>query len=148
MLSLRYGRTRDEAQDILQEGLVQIFKDLHQFNPAKAHFSTWSNRVLVHAALKYLKKGNWQNTFREITDGAKEMSDDQNIHDQLAAKELIAMIAALPLGYKLVFNMYAIEGYSHKEIAAELGISVGTSKSQLFKARKLLKEQVEAIYSK
>lgn len=143
MLSLRYGRSKDEAQDIMQEGLVQIFKDLHQFDGRKSNFGTWSNRVLVHAALKYLKKTSWSNTFEEMNRGHENHVSVESVFDQLAAKELTKIISNLPLGYRLVFNMYAIEGYSHKEIAQQLGISEGTSKSQLFKARKMLKTILE-----
>ncbi|MEL7147155.1 MAG: sigma-70 family RNA polymerase sigma factor [Bacteroidota bacterium] len=145
MLSLRYGRNKDEASDIMQEGMVQIFRDLSQFNSKKASFATWSSRVLVHAALRYLKKHNWHHSIEETEIKQGESSLPSTIYSDLAAKELTRLIAALPLGYKLVFNMYVIEDYSHKEIAAELGITEGTSKSQLFKARKMLKEQIEKI---
>lgn len=141
--SMRYSRNKEEAEDILQEGLLQIFKDLRQFNMKKSKFSTWSNRVLIHAALKYLKKNHWQNTFVNIDDQHDNTSYDANIIDNISANEITKIISSLPLGYRLVFNMYVIEGFSHKEIAQQLEISVGTSKSQLFKARKMLKNTVD-----
>lgn len=142
--SLRYSRNQQEAQDIFQEGLLQIFKDLRQYNSEKAAFSTWSNRVLIHAALKYLKRNHWQNTFKNIDELENSSKIPTTIVDEMSAKEITKLISLLPLGYRLVFNMYVIEGYSHKEIAEHLEISVGTSKSQLFKARKTLKNALDS----
>ena len=143
MIALRYGKNKMQAEDILQEGLIAIFKNLHQYDHRKAAFSTWSTRVLINAGLRYLKKNNWPNTFKDI-DEVYDLGDDgETIYDQLSAKELTLLIQKLPVGYRLVFNMYAVEGYSHKEIAKELGIEVGTSKSQLSKARKTLRVYLE-----
>ena len=149
MLSMRYARNKDEANDLFQEGLIQIFKDLKQFNSKKSQFSTWSSRVLVHAILKFLKRTNWQHSFKDIeTVIPNNIETNEKIHEILGAKELMLMIETLPLGYKLVFNMYAIEGFSHKEIAKKLDISIGTSKSQLFKARKVLQKKLEQNLTK
>ena len=143
MLSLRYSNSRDEANDILQEGLIQVYKDLHQFNSDKASFSTWSSKVVVHAALKYLKKSRWQNEFTDIENVQKRDNSDLDVYNKFATEELMRIIQNLPLGYRVVFNMNVIEGYSHIEIAKELGISVGTSKSQLSKAKQKLRTQLE-----
>lgn len=147
-LALRYGKNRGEAQDVFQEGLISIFKDLHQFDSERGTFIHWSNRVLVNSALRFLKKNQWQNTFSdlEVVEHQKEVSE--NILDQIAAKELVGMIQKLPLGYRIVFNLYAIEGFSHKEIAEQLEISVGTSKSQLSKAKKALRSLLEGYFLK
>ena len=142
--SLRYARNQNEAQDIFQEGLLQIFKDLRQFKIEKAKFSTWSNRVLIHAALKYLKKNQWQNTFKNIEEVDDNRSLSANIIENISAKEITKLISSLPLGYRLVFNMFVVEGFTHVEIAKHLEISVGTSKSQLFKARKTLKNALDS----
>lgn len=143
MLSMRYGRNKTEAEDILQEGLIRIYRDLHQYDSARGAFSTWSSRVLVNAALRFLKKNQWQNTFSDISENNDLESQEEPIYAHIARKELTDMIRTLPLGYRVVFNMYCIEGYSHKEIADELGISLGTSKSQLFKAKKTLRTLLE-----
>jgi len=142
-LCLRYGKSRMEAMDILQEGLIAIFKDLHQFDSERGAFVHWSNRVLVNAALRFLKKNQWQQTFvgLEAAENAMEITEDAL--DKIAAKELIHLIHQLPLGYRIVFNMYVIEGFSHKEIADHLNISTGTSKSQLSKAKKALRSKLE-----
>jgi len=143
MLSMRYGNNKDEANDIMQEGLIQIFKDLHQFDEKISKFSTWSSRILVHAALKYIKTNQWQNAFLDIDNKDDFYNNEEIIYSNLAAKELTEMVKKLPFGYKLVFNMYVIEGYTHKEIAKELGIAIGTSKSQLSKAKRMLRFELE-----
>ncbi|MDA9773500.1 sigma-70 family RNA polymerase sigma factor [Saprospiraceae bacterium] len=141
--SLRYSRNEEEAEDIFQEGLLQIFKDLRHYNIKKSKFSTWSNRVLIHAALKYLKKNHWQNTFIDIEQDQIDTAYKANIIENISANEIIKLISGLPMGYRLVFNLYVIEGFTHLEIAKRLEISIGTSKSQLFKARKMLKKVVD-----
>ncbi len=151
MLCLRYGKNRFEADDMLQEGLIQIFKDLHQFDVNRGSFATWSSRVLSNAALRYLKKQNWHNSIANIEEVYDHAVSEEDAYDKLAAKELTAFVQQLPMGYRLVFNMYVMEGYSHKEIAEQLEISVGTSKSQLSKAKKMLRNKLENVlteYSK
>lgn len=142
-LCLRYGKSRMEAMDILQEGLIAIFKDLYQFDAKRGTFVHWSNRVLVNAALRFLKKHQWQQTFMDLEAAENESEITEDALDKIAAKELIHLIHQLPLGYRIVFNMYVIEGFSHKEIAEQLKISTGTSKSQLSKAKKALRNQLE-----
>lgn len=143
MQCLRYGKNKYEADDILQEGLIQIYKDLHQFDEKRSKFITWSSRLISHAALKYLKKNSWQNTFVDIEEIQHHPETNEAIHQKLNAKELTALIQTLPLGYRLVFNMHELEGYNHKEIAEHLNITTGTSKSQLSKARKMLQRKLE-----
>jgi len=145
-LCLRYGRNRTEAEDILQEGLMAVFKDLKQFDGKRASFNTWSNRVLVNAALRYLKKNHWQQSFEDLDVAANNLDVSESILEHITAKELTALIQQLPSGYRVVFNMYAIEGYSHKEIANHLGITASASRSQLTKARKLLKKQLLVLF--
>ena len=143
MQCLRYGKNRYEADDILQEGLIQIYKDLHQFDEKRAGFMTWTSRLISHAALRYLKKNSWQNTFVDIDEVSNFAETNEAIHQKLNAKELTALIQSLPLGYRIVFNMHEIEGYNHPEIANKLNITIGTSKSQLSKARKMLQKKLE-----
>lgn len=145
-LCLRYGKNRYEAEDILQEGLIYVFRDLKQFKATKGTFRNWSSRVLVNAALRFLKKNQWQQSFTDLEYVEKTTTIPEDILTQITAKELTQVIQRLPLGYRVVFNMYAIEGYTHREIAEILNISVGTSKSQLFKARKTLQKQLEVLF--
>lgn len=143
MLCMRYGKSKEQADDIFQEGLIKVYRDLYQYDSARSAFKTWSARVMVHAALRYLKKYTWADTFN-IDEANNYESKDDTIYESLAARELTMLVQQLPVGYRLVFNMFAIEGYSHKEIAQQLGISEGTSKSQLSKARKYLKTKLES----
>ena len=132
-----------QAEDIFQEGMINIFRNLHSYDHSKAAFSTWSTRVLINAALTYLKKNNWADSMGEL-EGATNMHDqNETIYEKLSAKELTSLVQNLPVGYRLVFNLYVIEGYKHHEIAEQLGISEGTSKSQLFKAKRELKKVLE-----
>lgn len=144
MLAMRYGKNKSQADDIFQEGLIQIFNSLKSFDPKKAGFYTWSTRILVYSALKFLKKYNWSDSFNENNEIEDFTDKQENIYEKLAAKELTEMIQQLPLGYRLVFNLNVIEGYTHKEIAEQLGITEGTSKSQLSKAKKYLRERLES----
>ena len=146
-LCLRYAQHRSDAQDMLQDGLVNIFKDLEQFDAERGSFQAWSNRVLVNAALRFLKKHQWQASMGEL-DLAEKVADlNPSAYGQISARELTHVIQQLPTGYRLVFNMYEIEGYSHQEIADTLEISVGTSKSQLSKAKRALREQLNLLFN-
>jgi len=144
MICLRYGNSKIQADDLLQEGLIRIFQNLHQYNPKLSKFGTWSSRVVVNAALRSLEKSNWLKTIGSLEEADELVSQSPSVMDEISAKELTFMIQQLPVGYRIVFNMYAIEGYSHKEISTELGISEGTSKSQLSKARKHLRSALES----
>ena len=145
-LCLRYGKNRSEAQDILQEGLIQVFKDLKQFDPTRGSFRSWSNKAMVNAALRYLKKNQWQQSFEDLSLVSSEKDFSEEILGKITEKELIQVIQQLPSGYRLIFNMYEIEGYAHKEIAKKLNISIGTSKSQLSKAKKVLRQKLEILF--
>lgn len=143
MTALRYARNKSQAEDIFQEGLIQIFKDLHQFDDSKSSFPTWSNRVLINAALKFIKKNN-KLVFDNIDHHTEMSSIQEKVHSQLATKEMTEMVQALPDGYRIVFNLYVIEGYTHKEISEKLNVSISTSKTQLFKAKKELRSKLES----
>ncbi len=145
-LCLRYGRNRPEAQDIMQEGLVMVFRDLVQFDAARGEFRSWSNRVMVNAALRFLKKNQWQQSFEDLEMAETEADLSENILEKITAKELVQVIQQLPSGYRVIFNMYEIEGFSHQEIAETLNISEGTSKSQLSKAKKALRQKLEVLF--
>jgi len=145
-ICLRYGRDRTEAQDIFQEGVMQIFQHLGKFNPQKGNFKGWSNTVLIHQALKYLKKHQWEQSFNDLEQIEQEQEFAEHVVDSISAKELTELIQRLPTGYRLIFNMYEIEGYSHKEIAAALNISIGHSKSQLSKANNTLQKHPNILF--
>lgn len=142
----RYAGKSVEADDLLQEGFIRVFKNLHQFQ-FKGSLEGWIRRIMVHSSIKYItKKGNRED-FSELPE--YEMSSyDESALSALSAKELLAVIETLPDGYRMVFNMYAIEGYSHAEIAEKLGIKSSTSRSQLVKARVYLQKRLEKIQKK
>lgn len=145
-ICLRYGRNRTDAQDIFQEGVGKVFQVLDQFDEARGSFEAWSNRVIVNEALKYLKKNQWQASFEELENIEPEVEWPLEEGPDISAKALTQMIQQLPFGYRVVFNMYEIEGYTHREIATYLGISVGTSKSQLSKAKRTLQQQLKQLF--
>ena len=145
-LCLRYARNRPEAQDMFQEGVIKVFAVLDTYRVKSNTFKAWSNRVVINAALKYLKKHHWKQTFDDITAVENLTEWNDTILNELTAKEIVSLIQELPAGYRTVFNMHDIDGYTHREIAERLDISVGTSKSQLAKAKKLLRSKFELLF--
>ncbi|MGB0429362.1 MAG: RNA polymerase sigma factor [Bacteroidia bacterium] len=140
---LRYSKNQAEAEDILQDGFVKVFGNMHKFQPYGS-FEGWVRRIFVNTAIEYYRqRRRFMINDIELENQDFEFSDD--VVDKMAAEEIIALIKDMPDGYRMVFNMYAIEGYSHKEIANELGISVGTSKSQYSRARSYLQKQMAEI---
>jgi len=147
-LCLRYAHNKSEAEDIFQEGVAKIFQNLEKFDTEKGSFQSWTNKVIINAALKYLKKYQWQQSFTDLELTEDPVAWSSDILGEITAKELINVIQQLPSGYRVVFNMREIEGYAHKEIAEALNISVGTSKSQLSKAKKVLQEKIKVLFLK
>jgi RNA polymerase sigma-70 factor (ECF subfamily) len=136
-LCYRYTKSMADAEDILQEGFIKVFKNLHQFN-GSGELGAWIRRIMVNSAINYLKKESryqYDLSFSEIT---LHPVSNENPELILNAKELADLIRQLPTGYQTIFNMRAIEGYSHVEIGKILGIHEGTSKSQYARARALL----------
>lgn len=145
MICLRYAPGRAEAEDMLQEGLINVFKELKQYDPKKAAFSAWSNKVIVNAALQYLRKWKNLNLNQSIDDYEDQFAQNDDVVDTLSARELNALVQKLPDGYRVVFNLYVMEGYKHREIAEMLSISESTSKTQLLKAKKMLGNQIARV---
>ena len=142
---MRYGGNSVNAQDILQNGLIRVFTALKQFDDKKGNFLVWSNKIMVNEALRFLQKQKRINFFEPVDESHLQIGVESNIHSLLSAKELVQLIQQLPDGYRTVFNLYTIEGYSHKEISQKLNISEGTSKSQLSKAKKQLRQWIEVL---
>jgi len=145
-ICLRYASSRFEANDVFQEAVSRVFEKLHQFSPQKGSFKAWSNRIFVNAAFLYLKQHQWQQSFKDLDLAEDEVDMSESALGKITAKELTQLIQQLPFGYRVVFNMREIEGYSHLEIAQMLDISVGTSKSQLFKAKKALRAKIKILF--
>lgn len=142
---LRYARNRADAEDILQDGFVRLFQNLHQFK-FQGSFEGWVRRIFVNAALKKYQAKKWQNEQTDIEE-VNESSIQPDIVSRMSEQEILNLVTKLPEGYRVVFNMYVIEGYAHKEIAKELGINEATSRTQLLKARKHLQTQIDKMMS-
>jgi RNA polymerase sigma factor (sigma-70 family) len=138
---MRYANNADDAQDLLQEGFIKVYRNLEKFR-AEGSFEGWVRRVFVNTSIEHFRR---KNTLYSITEKEENVIEDSDITalDNLAEKDIIALVQELSPGYRTVFNMYVIEGYSHKEIGKILGISEGTSKSQLARAKAILQKKVQ-----
>jgi len=137
---MRYAGNSDDAQDMLQDGFVKVFKNLEKFR-GEGSFEGWVRRIFVNTAIEHLRRKT-----QLVSIGEKEErtipQNEKTAIDSLAEKDILALIQQLSPGYRTVFNMYVIEGYTHKDIGEILGISEGTSKSQLARARVILQQMV------
>ncbi len=140
---LRYCPSRAEAEDALQTAFVKIFTRLDQYR-GQGPFEAWARRIAVTTALNSYHQHRQRAPQVEYDEATDVPHPDGTPLDQLSAEEVVTLINTLPLGYRTVLNLYAIEGYSHQEIGEMLGISEGTSKSQLSRARRLLEERLLA----
>ncbi len=148
MLCLRYSKNRAEAEDFLQDGFMQVFRDLHQFDLEKGSLQGWVRKVILNKVLQQLRKKKLQFAPADVSDYANMLPvQGENILSMLSAKEITQLIQELPEGYKAVFNLYMVEGYSHQEIADTFSISVNTSKTQLHKARLALQQKIIDLVS-
>ncbi|MDX1940591.1 MAG: sigma-70 family RNA polymerase sigma factor [Saprospiraceae bacterium] len=137
---LRYARHRMEAEDMLQDAFIKVFDNINQFQFVGS-FEGWVRRIVVNTALKKFQ----QKSFKDEAIGIDEGYDiilEPSVYADLHEEELLNLIAQLPDGYRVVFNLYAIEGYSHSEIAEMLGIEESTSRTQLLKARRILQDRI------
>ena len=141
---LRYSDNDDEAKDVLQEGYIRIFENLHSYR-FEGSFEGWMRRIVVNTVLEKYRSRNILHKVEDINKLAEtDMEPDSGEYSDLDAKILLDIIKELPPKYKMVFNLFAIEGYSHKEISKMIKISEGTSKSNLSRAREILQRKVEA----
>lgn len=139
-ICLRYIKDRDLAEDVMIESFMKIFEKLNQFE-SKGSFEGWMKRIIVTQALLTLR--NNKNLNMEVNmENVSDLSNHQYELNHLEADELMDLVEDLPTGYRTVFNLYAIEGYSHAEIGDLLGITESTSKSQLNRGRNLLKQKI------
>jgi RNA polymerase sigma factor (sigma-70 family) len=141
LVCCRYVKSREDAEELLLDGFCKFFKTLKDFHyQGEAPLFVWIKKIMINECLMFLRK---KNAFKIVTETeAEHISFDEQALNKLSAEEIFSLIVLLPLGYRTVFNLYAIEGMPHREIAALLGISEGTSKSQLSKARSLLQKML------
>jgi RNA polymerase sigma factor (sigma-70 family) len=139
----RYAGDQHEAEDMLQEAFISIFSHINQFKSAGS-FEGWLRRITVNAAINILQRRKIK--IVGITNDQHELiSQDFSVLSDLNAEDLLKLISQLPDGYRVIFNLYAIEGYSHDEIAGMLKIKTATSRSQLSKARAILKDKINFL---
>lgn len=136
-MCLRYARGREEAEDMLQEGFVQIFRDLYQFQPNRP-LAAWMRRVVANACLQYLRRHKRLVGLSPPGEYGEQETEGENEETET----LLAYVQRLPDGQRAIFNLYALEGYTHSEIAGILGISESGSKSQLSRARAALRRMM------
>lgn len=138
---LRYMNGDDEAQDVLQDGFIKVFNKLAEYK-SKGSLEGWIRRIVVNTALDHIRRNKKYINNVEIDSVSYLLEEKHHIIESLKASDLLKLIHQLPAGYRIVFNMFAIEGYSHKEIASQLNITESTSKSQYSRSRKMLREML------
>lgn len=136
----RYAKTRFEAEDVFHEAFVKVFENIKNYQSGS--FDGWMKRIFVNTAINNYRRNLKHYNHEEHLEESGAGTEPEAILSNITTQELLAVIAQLPEGYRLVFNMYVIEGYSHKEIGDLLGIAEGTSKSQLAKAKSFLKKSL------
>ncbi|RYY44632.1 MAG: RNA polymerase sigma factor [Chitinophagaceae bacterium] len=144
----RYTKSLADAEDVLQEGFIKMFNNLDRYRH-EGEFGAWLRRIMVNTCLNFLKKNSRYNAELVFDDRdlAPIVSDNHcdNPENLLNAKQMMSLVRQLPIGYQTIFNLHAIEGYSHVDIGAALGISDATSRTQFFKARKLLRKWITEL---
>jgi RNA polymerase sigma-70 factor (ECF subfamily) len=135
----RYGHNREDAEDMLQEGFIKVFSQIHTFKGQGA-FEGWIRRIMVHTCINILKKHKKFNESVDITQASGLHTRDEVVPSIIQAKQVVECIRLLPIGYRTVLNLYAIEGFSHKEIGQILDIEESTSRSQYTRAKAMLED--------
>ncbi len=138
---LRYSNNREEAKDLLHDGFLKVFENIGKFN-FSGSFEGWVRRIMINTTIDYFRKN--KNIYVKDIEEFKNIENEEPTYDVLShlrTEDILKAVQTLSPAYRAVFNLYVIEGYSHKEVAEELGISVGTSKSNLAKAKNNLKKK-------
>jgi RNA polymerase sigma factor (sigma-70 family) len=138
----RYASNRDDASEIMNDAFVRAMQNLDKYK-REYPFKAWFGRILVNCSINHYRKFTVHRIDTQSITYAEEQSFDSNVLSHLSAQDILRLVQQLPQAYRLAFNLYAIEGFSHAEIAEKLGISEGTSKSNLFKARAKLMQMLE-----
>ncbi|MEK7254766.1 MAG: RNA polymerase sigma factor [Bacteroidota bacterium] len=142
----RYLKSEEEAEDVLLEGFYKVFSKLGTFN-GDGSFEGWIRRIMINEALMHLRKKQHFRHLEEINPNL-DLPEMPTVVEELSAREILSLLDELPPGYRTVFNLYAVEGYKHREIAKELGISINTSKSQLLLAKQRLEKLIEKRFGR
>lgn len=143
-LCLRYTRNEEDAIEVLHNGFLKVYKNIHTYDPAKASLYTWIRKIVVNSAIDYIRQ---RNKFSVIElEKAEEPGIDADAVTRLSAQELLQLVRQLSPATQTVFNLYVVEGYNHREIAEKIGISEGTSKWHLSEARRQLQALLEKLH--
>ena len=142
---LRYVSDKETARDILQDGFVKVFTNIGSF-AGQGSFEGWVRRIFVNSALEYLRKSDVLRESMDLDVSSELVHPDASVLEDISAAELMQLVQDLPAGFRTVFNMFAIEGYSHKEVGEALGITESTSRSQFTRARQLLQRRIKELY--
>ncbi len=135
----RFGRNREDAEDMLQEGFIKVFSQIHQFRSQGA-LEGWIRRIIVHTCINILKKNKKFTDSVDLIHAGNMYLNENNIPSILETKEVVESVKQLPIGYRTVLNLYAIEGFNHKEISKMLDIEESTSRSQYTRAKAMLED--------
>lgn len=142
---LRYVNDRETARDLLQDGFVKVFTGMDSYT-GLGSFEGWLRKIFVNCALEYLRKSDVLREAADLDNSAELVNPDSSVISEMSAAELMELVQQLPAGFRTVFNLFAIEGYSHKEIGEMLDITESTSRSQFTRAKQLLQRQINTMY--
>lgn len=140
-ICMSYAGNRDLAQDILQDGFIKVFKKIKHYK-REGSLEGWIRRIIVNTAIDHLRKETLKHNYITEQEEIEEEAYEPDVLEKLKAQDVLDLVAQLPDGARMIFNLYAVEGFTHKEIAAKMDISVGTSKSQFSRARKMLMQLI------
>jgi len=142
---MRYAKNDTEAEDNLQEGFIKVFTNIGKFRH-EGSLEGWVRRIMVNVSLEKFRKQSMLYPVEDMAVFESQMADDTT-SEKVSATELLKLVQQLPPQYRMVFNLYVVEGFSHQEISGKLGIATGTSKSNLARAREILKRKVQKLFS-
>ena len=142
---LRYVNDKETARDLMQDGFIKVFTSIDTYTGSGA-FEGWLRKIFVNCALEYLRRSDVLRESTDFDNTAELVQPDSNAISDLSAAELMQLVRDLPAGFRTVFNMFAVEGYSHKEISEVLGITESTSRSQYTRAKQWLQKKIKELY--
>lgn len=142
---LRYVNDKETARDLMQDGFIKVFTSIDTYTGSGA-FEGWLRKIFVNCAFEYLRRSDVLRESTDLDNTAELVQPDSNAISDLSAAELMQLVRDLPAGFRTVFNMFAVEGYSHKEISEVLGITESTSRSQYTRAKQWLQKKIKELY--
>lgn len=142
---IRYAKNKSDAEDVLQDAFIKVFNKINEFKK-EGSLEGWIRRIMVNTSLDQIRKNIKFSNDTDLEAVSYKLENNDFTFENLVSEDLLKLINSMPNGYRVVFNMFAIEGYSHQEIASTLGVTENTSKSQYLRARNFLKKELEKIH--